>query len=110
MTEKDPNGLSPSDAGAKLDFGKPMCSQTLGMFSRALMEVAKVGTMGAKKYSMGGWQHVENGEARYADARMRHYLYRNMGEEVADDSGLLHLAHEAWNVLAELELYLRRKS
>jgi hypothetical protein len=81
----------------------------LGDFGLALLEVAKVGTFGAKKYSRGGWQSVENGRERYRDAAVRHLLIQHV-EELDDQSDLLHLAHQAWNVLAELELKLRDAS
>lgn len=105
--ELDPNGVDQHAPGAKLDAGKHMGGRLLGLFSRALTAVSEVGTFGAKKYTEGGWQHVEDGFKRYEDAQMRHYLKRHMGEEVDPDSGLLHLAHEAWNALAKLELYVR---
>lgn len=107
MSEKDPSGLAANQPGAKLDAGKVMAAQILRQFPRALMGVAEVGSFGARKYSLGGWQHVENGEARYADAGSRHELRRAMGEVFDTDSKLHHLKHEAWNKLAELELYLR---
>ena len=110
MTETDPNGLKPKHPGAKLDQGKPECAQIFVMFSKALYDVAKVGSVGARKYSMGGWEHVENGFNRYDDAVLRHFLKRKQGEEFDKDSGLLHLSHEAWNALAKLELYLRSKT
>lgn len=106
-TEIDPNGKSAHEPGAKLDAGKPMVSLVLGGFARALLEVSKVGTFGARKYTPNGWMTVPNGIERYADAGMRHNLYRAMGETHDPDSKLLHLAHEAWNKLAELELLLR---
>lgn len=105
--EIDPNGLQSNQPGAKLDSGKPMCAQVLGQFARALWEVSKVGTFGANKYSIGGWQHVENGQNRYDDAGMRHWLKEKMGESVDPDSQMFHLAQDAWNALAVLELYLR---
>ncbi|CAM0009462.1 endolysin [Vibrio phage K373] len=108
-TECDPNGIKQHDSGAKLDAEKPMAGRLLGMFGNALMSVAEVGTFGAKKYTEGGWQHVEDGFKRYDDAGMRHFLKRGMGEEFDEDSELPHLAHEAWNALAKLELYLRDK-
>ncbi|CAM0011316.1 endolysin [Vibrio phage K435] len=108
-TEQDPNGIGQHDDGAKLDAGKPMAGRLLGMFGGALMSVSEVGTFGAKKYTEGGWQHVEDGFKRYDDAGMRHFLKRGMGEEFDADSELPHLAHEAWNALAKLELYLRDK-
>ncbi|AUR97649.1 hypothetical protein NVP1243O_26 [Vibrio phage 1.243.O._10N.261.54.B5] len=107
--EQDPNGIDQHDNGAKLDAGKPMAGRLLGMFGGALMAVSEVGTFGAKKYTEGGWQHVEDGFKRYDDAGMRHFLKRGMGEEFDADSELPHLAHEAWNALAKLELYLRDK-
>ncbi|AUR87871.1 hypothetical protein NVP1105O_28 [Vibrio phage 1.105.O._10N.286.49.B4] len=109
LREQDPNGICQHDSGAKLDAGKPMAGRLLGMFGGALMAVSEVGTFGAKKYTEGGWQHVEDGFKRYDDAGMRHFLKRGMGEEFDADSELPHLAHEAWNALAKLELYLRDK-
>lgn len=104
--ERDPAGLPPHAPGAKLDGEKVMAELTLDGFSRALLAVAEVSTYGARKYSPGGWQHVEDGQTRYRRAGDRHRLAR--GYEPYDlESGLLHLAHEVWNRLAELELMLR---
>lgn len=108
MTETDPSGRKPHEAGAKLDAGKPKPALVLGEFSRALWEVSKVGTYGAEKYSASGWVAVPNGEARYADAQMRHWLKHQMGLELDDETNLPHLAHEAWGALAKLDLLLRR--
>jgi len=80
----------------------------LSDFSYALIEVAKVGTFGAKKYSRGGWQHVPNGIERYSDALWRHLLAERH-ELIDNDSGILHAAHLAWNSLARLELLLREE-
>lgn len=107
--EKDPNGLEQNKPGAKLDYGKPMAGRLLGLFGNALMAVSEVGTFGAKKYTEGGWQHVDDGFKRYDDAGMRHFLKRGAGEEFDSESNMPHLAHEAWNALAKLELYLREK-
>lgn len=96
----------PHAPGAKLDQGKPRVDLVLGGFPRALMEVAKVGTFGARKYSESGWLQVQDGQRRYADAGGRHWLLERMGELHDAESGLLHRAHRAWNALAELELYL----
>lgn len=105
--EQDPYGTSPNQPGAKLDAGKVPAAQLLGQFPLALSAVLQVGAFGAKKYSMGGWQHVPNGFTRYQDAQFRHWLKRAMGEQCDPDSQMLHLAHEAWNALASLELHLR---
>lgn len=106
--ERDPNGLDAHSVGAKLDQGKPRCSLVLGGFARALIEVSEVGTFGANKYTDNGWLQVNNGRERYSDAALRHRLKSSI-EDCDPDSGLLHKAHEAWNVLAELELMLIEK-
>ena len=100
MTEKNLNV-----PGAKDDSEKVMAGLLLD-FSRALTEVADVGTFGAVKYTRGGWQEVENAEQRYTDAFMRHVL--SLQTEGTDpETGFLHWAHVAWNALAVLELILR---
>lgn len=106
--ETDPMGIPQDQPGAKLDAGKTRVDLVFSGFAHALLAVAMVGTDGAAKYSDDGWISVPDGQRRYADARMRHYLARKVGEEFDAQSGTLHLAHEAWNVLAELELELRR--
>jgi hypothetical protein len=108
MSERDPSGLDPQSPGAKLDNGKVMAGQILGQFPRALTAIAEVGTFGAVKYTLGGWMHVTNGINRYEDAGFRHWLKRMTGELVDMDSKSLHLAQEAWNKLAVLELTLQK--
>ena len=107
--EKDPNGIPQNAPGAKLDEGKLRVGLVLGDFCRALSAVASVGTFGASKYSDHGWLSVPNGSERYTDALFRHHFGHCMGELNDQDSGLLHLAHRAWNDLAILELYLRQQ-
>lgn len=106
MTESDPTGRSANEPGAKLDFGKPRTDLVLGAFAGALLEVVKVGTFGAAKYTDNGWRAVPNGIERYSSAELRHYLALRLGETVDPDSGLLHSAHRAWNALAVLQLEL----
>jgi len=105
--ETDPLGTDAHAPGAKLDAGKVLAG-VLADFSLALLAVAEVGTHGAEKYSRGGWQSVPDGETRYKDADWRHLL-KGRHEDKDPDSGLLHDAHRAWNVLAALELRLRRE-
>jgi hypothetical protein len=95
---------NPHTPGAKLDRGKPRTGLVLGGFANALIEVAKVGTFGAEKYTDNGWKVVPNGYARYTDALFRHLLDEQLHD---DESGLLHDAHAAWNALARLELRLK---
>jgi hypothetical protein len=105
--EKDPNGIEQHDIGAKLDSGKPDCS-LLGYFGLALLAVAEVGTHGAKKYTRGGWQYVDDGINRYTAAMERHFLKENY-EKMDDDLPVMHAAQVAWNALARLELILREE-
>lgn len=107
--EIDPTGKSPHAPGAKLDAGKIQPRLIIEGMARAIRAVAEVATFGATKYTPGGWVHVDNGQDRYADAGYRHVLKRAMGETVDPDSELTHLAHEAWNALAKLDLYIRSK-
>lgn len=107
MTEKDPDGLTPDQPGAKLDAGKCRAGLVLGGFARALHAVGEVGTYGANKYSDNGWMQVNNGVSRYTDALWRHMLAEAQGQERDFDTRLLHAAHAAWNALARLDLILR---
>ena len=104
--ESDPNGIDQHAAGAKLDDGKIQAG-VLKDFSLALTAIAEVGSFGANKYTRGGWQSVPNGIERYEDAFWRHLL-KERHEPVDGDSGLLHQAHLAWNILARLEMTLRK--
>ena len=105
--EHDPQGLDPHTPGAKLDYGKNRLGLVLGDFARALWKVGEVGTLGASKYSPKGWLSVPNAEARYADALYRHLLQSHSTE--LDPTGLSHLAHAAWNLLALIELKARHE-
>ena len=100
--EWDPNGKHPNEPGAKLDAGK-IKAGVLHDFSSALLEVANVGSYGAEKYTREGWRSVPNGRQRYFDALWRHLLASRY-EAFDKESGLDHLAHAAWNLLAVLEL------
>ena len=104
--ERDPSGLALSAPGAKADAGKTLAGVLLD-FGHALEGVAKVGTMGAAKYSRGGWQQVPSGQQRYMDAALRHLLKHGQGETHDPESGLTHLSHAAWNLLAIAELDAR---
>lgn len=92
--------------GVKYDQGKPRPDLILGTMARAVLEVSKVAAFGAEKYSDDNWLLVDQKEKRYRDAKGRHMLLGAI-ERVDADSGLSHLAHEAWNALALLEIHLR---
>lgn len=76
--------------------------------AEAILEIAKVATYGAGKYTEDGWKDVQDGIKRYRAAGDRHRLYRRKHpyDHGENGSGLLHLAHEAWNRIAELQLLL----
>lgn len=115
--ETDPTGREQHSAGAKLDAGKVDAS-LLSHFSRALLEVARVGTMGQEKYTRKGWVDVPDALIRYQAAGLRHELKREIEGEYDLDpwydteegkqykGKILHRAQKAWNALAELELFL----
>jgi len=107
LGESDPNGKPLHTPGAKADAGK-CAAGVLSDFALGLQAVADVGDFGARKYTRGGWQSVPNAEERYFDAAWRHLL-KARHEELDKDSGLPHLAHLAWNLLAVLELQGRSK-
>lgn len=105
--DRDPNGLHQHAPGAKLDAEKIRMGLVMTGFPRALLQVGRVSTYGARKYSDNGWMSVENGVARYTDAMHRHAISEATGEISDPESGLPHAAHLAWNALARLELMLK---
>lgn len=107
--DSDPFGKSPHAPGAKVDAGKVRMHLITGGMARAITAVARIGTFGAAKYSDNGWITVPDGFRRYEDAQQRHAASRHMGEINDPESHELHLAHEAWNALAKLDLYLREQ-
>jgi len=104
--ERDPSGKGQHEAGAKLDEGKNRLGLVLLNFPRALREVGVVGTYGAEKYTDNGWLDVENGRARYTDAKLRHMFDAEIEGDIDPETGLFHPVQEVWNALAALELFL----
>jgi hypothetical protein len=110
LDELDPNGKQPHEPGAKLDAGKsPVRRGLLEYFPRACLAIAEVSEFGAKKYAWKGWETVPDGINRYGDAQERHVCKAAIEGPIDSETGLLHVAHEAWNALAKLELTLREK-
>lgn len=98
------------DAGKKHDAGKMPAHSPLAYFPRALEEVAKVCAHGEAIHGYDTWATIENAPRRYADADLRHELELckgNTHDTGEGGSGLLHLSHRAWNLLALLELEMR---
>lgn len=90
----------------KYDEGKLLGNVIFEDFPDAIREVIRVATFGAKKYARSSWKTVSNGKQRYSDAKARHFLDASAGIDLDSESGLDHLAHEAWNALAVLQLKL----
>jgi len=104
--EIDPTGKDPHTPGAKLDAGKVRVDLVFNGMAKALVEVSRVATFGAQKYTEHGWIDVPNGILRYTAAMDRHRL-AEVSEPNDPDSQIYHAAHLAWNALARLELILR---
>ena len=112
--------LTDKTPGAKLDQGKPDLS-LLTLMANALIEVARVGTFGAEKYSRGGFLEVPNAPTRYTAAMLRHLMaeetegvfdrdpYYDTEEGKRWKESIRHDAQVAWNALARLETRLREE-
>jgi len=93
------------EQGIKHDQRKPRIS----LFPlRALWEMAKVMTFGAKKYGSFNWK----GGLRYtrlADAALRHVVQFIEGEDLDKETGISHLAHAGCCIAMLLEMTMDRK-
>lgn len=88
-------------------------------FPNAVMEVAKVMTWAAenKGYKPHDWKSLPNAETEFSAAASRHRVkgFIQKAEGIAaidrtdEESDIVHLAHAAFNILAELELVLTGK-
>ena len=67
-------------SGVKHDNGKIEGDQIFRAFARALHLIAKVGSFGARKYTMNGWPTVPGGRDRY---KGHAESYLNIGERMA---------------------------
>ena len=104
-SEKPSKFVASLNGGLRDDSEKPIAHEVLGAFARALLEVSRVGTFGARKYAVDNWLGLE--PHRVWNSLLRHYLAHCRGEIIDPESTLAHLAHMAWNALAILELTLR---
>jgi hypothetical protein len=60
-----------------------------------------VAQMGAKKYGRNNWkQATADDRYRYEAALLRHIMAYKSGEEIDKESGLSHLSHALWNLVA----------
>lgn len=87
--------------GVKYDGDKPRMSLVP---PKAILEVAKVLTYGAKKYSAENWRKVPEAHQRYLDAALRHINQYHQGQIIDNETGINHLAHAICSLLFIVEL------
>jgi len=110
----------------KADAGKPDHSLLELGFPNALAFVQATLDYGAKKYEAHSWRKVPNALARYDAAARRHRKDRDRAVSAElhslsgvcnaplnimardTESGLPHIAHELFNLMAVIELWLER--
>lgn len=92
--------------GIKYDDSKPDYSL---IPPRALNDLVKVLTFGAKKYDRDNWKKVENAEQRYFAASQRHLWAVLRGETHDPESGEHHYAHALCCIMYLLEFYSLQK-
>lgn len=92
-----------ADQVRKDDMGKPRWDL---MPPQALNEVAKVFTYGVEKYAPRNWEAGMDWGRLFAAAQRHLWAFWD-GEDYDAESGLPHLAHAAWNVLALLTYQLK---
>lgn len=86
--------------GRKYDDAKP---EMYLLPPLATLEVGKVLTYGANKYSPDNWRKLDNLQNRYTSAAMRHILAHTSGEKNDEETGLSHLAHAICCLMFKLE-------
>lgn len=89
-----------SEKGVKYDGEKP---QMYLLPPLATLEVGKVLTYGATKYSPDNWRRVPELQERYSSAALRHLLASMSGEDNDEETDLDHLAHAICCLMFKLE-------
>lgn len=99
--------------------GKVPVHMVIDGFPLSLVEISKV--MGwardVKGYELHDWRNIPDADNALSSAGYRHMLENSIQkskglratERVDDESRLIHLAHQAFNLLAEMELILSGK-
>lgn len=77
-------------------------------FPNALLKIGEMMTWAGdnKGYNPNDWKTIPDAHDAYLGAASRHRLKRLAGQDLDDESNFPHLCHEAFNVLAQLELLL----
>lgn len=91
--------------GVKLDNEKPKLADMLFCFQEVLPELCKIYEFGTNKYGVGNWKKVEDGENRFKNALIRHFL---SNKKYDYETGVLETAHVAYNALMVLWFELQR--
>jgi len=68
----------------------------------AIEQLAKVFTLGARKYSENNWLEKPMAWSRIIASLHRHLNAFQQGEDLDKETGLSHVAHVAWNAMALL--------
>lgn len=98
-----------NDKGVKHNQGKlPIDTVLTKQFPNAVEALVRCSVYGHDKYkdTDEDWQnfrHVKGGSQTYADAAARHNQNKSEKDE---ESGLFHIYHKLWNVMAEVELWI----
>lgn len=106
---KEWNELHNIPLGVKHNQGKlPIDTVLTKQFPKAVEALVKCSMYGHEKYKDTdedwlNFKRVEGGSQTYADAAARHNQNKSEKDE---ESGLYHLYHKLWNVMAEVELWL----
>lgn len=95
----------------------PVWMGVLARFPMALREIARVSAFGTKKHQVPmddmSYLTVPDAYGVYTDADARHLLGEAIEGPVnldPKDGGMLHPAQHAWNALARLEVFLRKRA
>jgi hypothetical protein len=74
----------------------------------AIAEIGKVCTFGAGKYGDDNWTKGTDWR-EFEGSMLRHIVAYKLGEDFNPESGLLHLAHAAWNAMALIDYFYTHK-
>ena len=96
------NEESKAEAGTRYDADKPRFDL---IPAYPMMELAKVYTMGAKKYDDRNWEKGMSWSKVIASLQ-RHLWKFQGGEDIDEESGLNHMVHVAWNAFTLIQYSL----
>lgn len=100
----DKTAIEASPVAVRSDLGKDPWH--LFMWDAA-QQVVKVLHMGAAKYTARNWEKGMDWSRCYSSAQRHMIKWWQLREDNDKESGLNHLAHAAWNILALLAYQLR---